>query len=160
MKTGNTRSPSRQSAAMPGRSGRLSKYIVAGILTVFLTGQLHAPPTAGTPGTWRYFQRSGPRAPRGRGYAKLITTGLLAAIMIAVLAGAFLYAAPSARAAPETLLSNTGRTTHANKYELDGTTTIFAQRFTTGTNTAGYTLSSIGIELAEIADTSNYYSRR
>ena len=51
MKTGNTRSPSRQSAAMPGRSGRLSKYIVAGILTalilaVFLTGQLYAPPTA------------------------------------------------------------------------------------------------------------------
>ena len=51
MKTGNTRSPSRQSAAMPGRSGRLSKYIVAGILTalilaVFLTPGLQALPTA------------------------------------------------------------------------------------------------------------------
>ena len=51
MKTGNTQSPSRQPAATPGVPGRLSKYIVAGVLTalilaVFLAGQLQAPPTA------------------------------------------------------------------------------------------------------------------
>ena len=51
MKTGNTQSPSRQPAATPGGPGRLSKYIVAGVLTalilaVFLAGQLQAPPTA------------------------------------------------------------------------------------------------------------------
>ena len=51
MKTGNTRSPRRQSAAMPGRSGRLSKLIVAAILTalvlaVFVMSGLHAPPPA------------------------------------------------------------------------------------------------------------------
>ena len=53
---------------------------------------------ASTPGARSYFQRPGPRAPRGRGYAKLITTGILAAIMIAVMASAFLYATPSAEA--------------------------------------------------------------
>ena len=51
MKTGNTQSPSRQPTATPGGPGRLSKYIVAGVLTalilaVFLAGQLQAPPTA------------------------------------------------------------------------------------------------------------------
>ena len=51
MKTGNTQSPSRQPATISGGPGRLSKYIVAGILTalilaVFLAGQLQAPPTA------------------------------------------------------------------------------------------------------------------
>ena len=53
---------------------------------------------ASTPGIRRYFQRPGPRAPRGRGYAKLIATGVLAAVMLAVIAGAFLYATPSAEA--------------------------------------------------------------
>ena len=46
------------------------------------------PGAPGAPGPRRYFQRPGPRAPRGRGYAKLTTTGLMAAIMIAVVAGA------------------------------------------------------------------------
>ena len=51
MKTGNTRSPSRQPAATTGQPGRLSKYIAAGILTalilaVFVTPGLQAPPTA------------------------------------------------------------------------------------------------------------------
>ena len=51
MKTGNTRSPSRQPATMPGSPGRLSKYITSGILTalilaVFLTPGLQEPPTA------------------------------------------------------------------------------------------------------------------
>ena len=51
MKTGNTQSPSRQPATTPGGPGRLSKYIVAGILTalvlaVFVTSGLQAPPTA------------------------------------------------------------------------------------------------------------------
>ena len=53
---------------------------------------------ASTPGARRHFQRPGPRAPGGRGYAKLITTGLLAAVMLAVIAGAFLQATPSALA--------------------------------------------------------------
>ena len=53
----------------------------------------------GTPAsTRRYFQRTGPRAPRGRSYAKLTTAGLLAAFVLAVVAGTFLYATPSAEA--------------------------------------------------------------
>ena len=53
---------------------------------------------ASNPGDRRNAQGPGPRAPRGRSYVKLMTTGLLAAIMIVVTAGAFLYAAPSAQA--------------------------------------------------------------
>ena len=109
---------------------------------------------ASTPGARRYSQRPGPRTPRGRGYAKLITTGLLAAIMLAVTAGAFLYAAPSVKAAVVTLVSNTGKTTRTTEPELTSTTTRFAQLFITGTNTAGYTVDSIGIKLAGISDTS------
>ena len=51
MKTGNTQSPSRQSATTPGGTGRLGKSIVAGlmaalILAVFLAPSFQAPPTA------------------------------------------------------------------------------------------------------------------
>ena len=53
---------------------------------------------ASNPGARRYFQRTGPRAPGRRSYARLMTTGLLAAFLIAVLATAFMYAAPGADA--------------------------------------------------------------
>ena len=51
MKTGNTQSPSGQSATTPGGTGRLGKSIVAGlmaalILAVFLAPSFQAPPTA------------------------------------------------------------------------------------------------------------------
>ena len=51
MKTGNTQSPSRQSATTPGGTRRLGKSIVAGILTalvlaIILTAGLQAPPIA------------------------------------------------------------------------------------------------------------------
>ena len=51
MKTGNTQSPSRQSATTPRGTGRLGKSIVAGlmaalILAVFLAAGLQAPPNA------------------------------------------------------------------------------------------------------------------
>ena len=51
MTTGKTRSPSRQPATISGGPGRLSKYIVAGMLTalvlaIFLTPGLQAPPIA------------------------------------------------------------------------------------------------------------------
>ena len=51
MKTGNTQSPSRQSATTPGGTGRLGKSIVAGlmaalILAVFLAPGFQATPTA------------------------------------------------------------------------------------------------------------------
>ena len=53
---------------------------------------------ASNPGARRNAHRPGPRAPRGRNYAKLMTTGLLAAFLLVIVASAFLNAAPSAEA--------------------------------------------------------------
>ena len=44
---------------------------------------------ASTPGPRRNSQRPGPRAPGRRSYASLMTTGLLATIMLAIVASAF-----------------------------------------------------------------------
>ncbi len=110
MKTRNTRSPSRQSAAMPGGPRRLRKYIASGILTalvlaVFLTPGLQAPPPA---------------------------------------------QAQSATA----LVSNTGQTSMSSGAFLNSTTTKHAMTFTTGSNTTGYIVDSIGYGFRTIADPS------
>ena len=106
---------------------------------------------ASTPGTRRNSRRPGPRAPKGKGYAKLITAALLAAFVLAVLAGAFLYATPPAGAQTiSPLISNTGQTTDTAGIDLDATNTHFAQSFATGSNASGYTVESIGFEFHTI----------
>ena len=108
---------------------------------------------ASTPSTRRYFQRPGPRAPKGRGHAKLITTGLLAAFVLAVVAAAFLHVAPSAEAQASTLVSNTGQTSSSAGLLFNATVPAQAQRFTTGTSNAGYTIHSVGFKFGTISDT-------
>ena len=49
MKTGNTQSPSRQSATTPGGPGRLGKSIVAGLMAALILAIFLAPGLQGTP---------------------------------------------------------------------------------------------------------------
>ena len=63
---------------------------------------------ASNPGARRNALRTGPHAPGGRGYAKLMSNGLLAAFLIAVLVTAFMYAAPGADAQMVTNNAATG----------------------------------------------------
>ena len=50
------------------------------------------------PGARRNSHRTGSHGPMGKSYAKLMTTGLLAALLLVIVASAFLYSAPSAEA--------------------------------------------------------------
>ncbi len=114
----------------------------------------------GTPASANTPQRPPQRARKGRGYAKQFTAALLAAFVLAVVAGAMLQAAaPSALAAPITLIKNTGQATHATTVVTLGTgasdDSRAAQSFTTGTNTDGYIVSAIGIKLATLSDATN-----
>ena len=114
----------------------------------------------GTPASANTPQRPPQRARKGGGYAKQFTAALLAAFVLAVVAGAMLQAAaPSALAAPITLIKNTGQATHATTVVTLGTgasdDSRSAQSFTTGTNADGYAVSAIGIKLATLSDTTN-----
>ena len=87
------------------------------------------------------------------------TTLLAMAATLAIMAAlATFQGAPSLQAAVTTLISNTGQTTATNVVTL-GTGTSddsrAAQSFITGTNTDGYTVSSIGIKLATLSDATN-----
>ena len=57
--------------------------------------------------------------------------------------------------APPTLVKNTGQTVSTLTAQLDATTSKRAQSFTSGSNTGGYRLASIGVLFSDIADTSS-----
>ena len=84
---------------------------------------------------------------------------IIAIFVIAVMAAALLLTVPTTNAKPITLTKNTGQATHATTVVTLGTGTSddsrAAQSFTTGTNTDGYTVSAIGIELATLSDATN-----
>ena len=56
---------------------------------------------------------------------------------------------------PPVLIKNTGQTAAATGVTLSGGLSRVAQRFTTGANTSGYRLSSIGVRFDTVADTAN-----
>ena len=74
------------------------------------------------------------------------------ALLALVLGGVFLWSAPAQAQTATVLVKNTGQA-DAGSQALDTTNTKQAQAFTTGANAAGYTLSSIGFDFDEIADT-------
>ena len=83
----------------------------------------------------------------------LMLIGLTVMVALATFQGA-----PSLQAAVTTLISNTGQTTDTTVVTLDTGTSDdsrAAQSFGTGTNTDGYTVSSIGIKLATLSDATN-----
>ena len=87
--------------------------------------------------------RTRPPSPRSRTYA----AGFLAAIVIAIFIAVFLQSPHQAAEAQTStvLVKNTGQTTGSGNYKLTSTNHSRAQQFTTGDNTSGYTLDSIGI---------------
>ena len=114
---------------------------------------------ASTPGARRNSQRPGPRAPRGRDHAKLMTTGLLAAFLITIIIALGMFQqAPTTEAAPTTTVSNIGKTTLASANALGtGTSDVskIAQAFTTGNNKPGYTVTDVSIKLSTLSDASS-----
>ena len=121
---------------------------------------------ASTPGPRRNALRTGPHGPRGRGHAKLVSNGLLAAtglvgnrpavwlamaaMLAIVIALAMLQGAAPAQAQTATVLvKNTDQATYS---PLD--VTLRAQGFTTGTAPGGYNLTSIGVLFDQIGDVS------
>ena len=87
--------------------------------------------------------RTRPPSPRSRTYA----AGFLAAIVIAIFIAVFLQSPHQAAEAQTStvLVKNTGQTIGSGNYKLTSTNHSRAQQFTTGDNTSGYMLDSIGI---------------
>ena len=77
----------------------------------------------------------------------------LRAVSIALLAlgGALLWSAPAEAQTATVLVSNTGQTSLMTPWALTSTIPKRAQAFTTGANTDGYTVSSIGVSFAGIS---------
>ena len=73
------------------------------------------------------------------------------ALLAMALGGALLWSAPAQAQTATVLVKNTGQTSSGSQ-ALDATNTKRAQAFTTGANSAGYTLSSIGFDFASITD--------
>ena len=130
---------------------------------------------ASNPGAPRYFQRTGPRAPRGRGYARLVSNGrpagphtatglvgsrpavwlAMAAMLAIVIALAMLQGAAPAQAQTATVLvKNTGQSDDGADISLASSFPKQAQAFRTGSNSEGYNLTSIAIRFDNIASTS------
>ena len=74
------------------------------------------------------------------------------ALLAMALGGVVLWSAPAQAQTATVLIKNTEQD-DAGAQALDTTNTKRAQAFTTGANAAGYTLSSIGFDFGEIADT-------
>ena len=91
--------------------------------------------------------------PFGRATVLAIAATLAIVVVLATFQGS-----PSLQAAVTTLISNTGKTTATTVVTL-GTgmsdDSRAAQSFFTGTNTDGYTVSSIGMKLATLSDATN-----
>ena len=73
------------------------------------------------------------------------------ALLAVALGGALLWPAPAEAQTAVVLIKNTGQTSSGTQ-ALDTTNTKRAQAFTTGSNSAGYTLSSIGFDFDSITD--------
>ena len=131
---------------------------------------------ADTPGARRYSQRPGPRAPKGRGYARLVSNGrpagphtatglvgsrpavwlAMAAMLAIVIALAMLQGAAPAQAQTATVLvKNTGQSDDGADISLASSFPKQAQAFRTGSNSEGYNLTSIAIRFDNIASTSS-----
>ena len=76
------------------------------------------------------------------------------ALLALALAGALLWSAPAEAQTATVLVSNTGQTSLMTPWALTSTIPKRAQAFTTGANTDGYTVSSIGVSFAGISDPS------
>ena len=74
------------------------------------------------------------------------------ALLAMALGGALLWSAPAEAQTATVLVSNTGQTSLMTPWALTSTIPTRAQAFTTGAHTAGYTVSSIGVSFAGIAD--------
>ena len=84
--------------------------------------------------------------------ARFLPTITLALLALA-LVGALLWSAPAEAQTATVLIQNTGQTAEAAALPLTSSNPWRAQAFTTGSNSAGYTLSSIGFDFASITDT-------
>ncbi len=99
-------------------------------------------------------QRPHPSTTCRRSYPKQITAALLTAILIAVVAAAFLYASPTAEAQEATtLIANTGQSAETVGTSLTSGFPKNAQAFTTGESQTRYTLDSIDIHFQIIGST-------
>ena len=129
------------------------------------------------PGARRYFQRPGPRAPGGRGHARLVSNGrpagphtatglvgsrpavwlAMAAMLAIVIALAMLQGAAPAQGQTATvvLVKNTDQMDDGADISLASSFPKQAQAFTTGSNSEGYNLTSIAIRFDNIASTSS-----
>ena len=104
-----------------------------------------------------------PRGPQFRPHREPMAVPLarpalfLRAFMFALLAlalgGVVLWSAPAQAQTATALIKNTGQTAEAAALPLTSSNPWRAQAFTTGSNSAGYTLSSIGFYFASITDT-------
>ena len=77
-----------------------------------------------------------------------------ASFALLALGGALLWPAPAEAQTATVLVSNTGQTSLMTPWALTSTIPKRAQAFTTGANTDGYTVSSIGVSFAGISDPS------
>ena len=75
------------------------------------------------------------------------------ALLAMALGGSLLWSAPAQAQTVTVLIKNTGQTPESAALPLTVDSPWRAQVFTTGSNGAGYTLSSIGFDFGEIADT-------
>ena len=130
---------------------------------------------ASNPGARRNALRQGPRAPRGRGHARLVSNGpagphtatglvgsrpavwlAMAAMLAIVIALAMLQGAAPAQAQTATVLvKNTGQMDDGADISLASSFPKQAQAFRTGSNSEGYNLTSIAIRFDNIASTSS-----
>ena len=69
------------------------------------------------------------------------------------LGGVLLWSAPAQAQTVTVVIKNTGQSSDTVGHSIHGSNSQRAQQFTTGSNSAGYTLSSIGIGFTSIADT-------
>ena len=75
------------------------------------------------------------------------------ALLAMALGGVLLWSTPAQAQTATVLIQNTGQTAEAAVLPLTSSNPWRAQAFTTGSNSAGYTLSSIGFDFASITDT-------
>ena len=95
---------------------------------------------------------AGPRAvPPARPALFLRAAGL--ALLAMALGGVLLWSAPAQAQTVTVVIKNTGQSSDTVGHSIHGSNSQRAQQFTTGSNSAGYTLSSIGIGFTSIADT-------
>ena len=83
-------------------------------------------------------------------FLRTITLGLWALSL--ALCGVLLYWAPAEAQTATVLIKNTGQMAQSNTFELTMAIPKRAQAFTTGSNSLGYTLDSIGFDFGDIGE--------